>query len=104
MDESGSEEGRPVVVAMVGMKNPGADFFQQFGKGEDLQRAEAGQPMKREGMGLWAKRSLFRSGDFDGPSPGGKTVGESKALAIRAPAPEPGVELENPTGEIRSGH
>ena len=55
-------------------------------------------------MDLWAQRSLFRSGDFDGPSPGGKTVGESKALAIRAPAPEPGVELENPTGEIRSGH
>jgi hypothetical protein len=60
--------------------------------------------MKRKGMDLWAQRSLFRSGDFDGPSPGGKTVGESKALAIRAPAPEPGVELENPTGEIRSGH
>jgi hypothetical protein len=60
--------------------------------------------MKREGMGLWAKRCFFRSGDFDGPSPGGKTVGEGKALGIRAAAPKSGVELENPAGEVRSGH
>ena len=104
LDESGSKEGRPVVVAMVGMKNSGADFFQQFGKGEDLQRAEAGQPMKREGMGLWAKRSLRRSCNFDGPSPRGKSVGEGKTLCIRATAPESGVKLENPAGEVRSGH
>ena len=55
-------------------------------------------------MGLWAKRCFFRSGDFDGPSPGGKTVGEGKALGIRAAAPKSGVELENPAGEVRSGH
>jgi hypothetical protein len=104
LDESGCEQGRPVVVAMVGVKNSGADFFEKFGKSQNLQRPKTGQSMKREGMGLRGKRSLFRSGDFDRPSPGGKTVGEGKALGIRAAAPESGVQLENPTGEIRSGH
>jgi hypothetical protein len=28
LDKSGSEQGRPIVVAMVGMKNSGADSFQ----------------------------------------------------------------------------
>jgi hypothetical protein len=55
-------------------------------------------------MGLWAKRGFLRSRDFDGPSPGGKTVGEGKALGIRAATPEAGIELENPAGEVRSGH
>ena len=27
LDESGSEQGRPVVIAMVGVKNSGADLF-----------------------------------------------------------------------------
>jgi hypothetical protein len=52
LNESGSQQGRPVVVTMMGMKNSGADFFQQFGEGQNLQRAETRQPMKREGMGL----------------------------------------------------
>jgi len=104
LDESGSEQGCPVVVAMVSVENSGPSFFQQLGEGQNLQRAKTGQRMKRKKMGLWAKRSLLWSGDFNGPSPCGKTVGEGKALGIRASAPQAGVELENPAGEVRSGH
>jgi hypothetical protein len=104
LDESGSKQSRPVVVAMVSVKNSGPDFFQQFGKSQNLQRAETGEPMKRKRMDLWAKRSLLRSCDFNGPSPRGKTVGEGKALGIRAAAPQARIELENTAGEVRSGH
>jgi len=58
LDESAGKQSCPVIVAMVGVENSGTGFFQQLGKGQNLQRAETGQPMKREGMDLWAERCL----------------------------------------------
>ena len=104
LDESAGKQSCPVIVAMVSVENSGPSFFQQLGEGQNLQRAKTGQRMKRKRMGLWAKRSLLWSGDFNGPSPCGKTVGEGKALGIRTSAPQAGIELENPAGEVRSGH
>jgi hypothetical protein len=84
LDESGGEEGGPVVVSVVGVKDAGTDDTQQPGKAQNLHRPEAGKFMQAEFGGFWGEGGIGWAGDLDWPASLGQSLGQCQALAIGA--------------------
>jgi len=76
INQAGGEKGGPVVVSVVGMKDAGAGTAENASKGENLQRAEAGQGMVGHFLGGGSEGGLGRAGDFHGPSQFGEALSE----------------------------
>ena len=76
INEAGGEKGGPVVVSVVGMEDAGAGTAENASKGENLQRAEAGQGVVGHFLGGGGEGGLGGAGDFHGPSQLGEALGE----------------------------
>jgi len=102
LDEAGGEEGGPVVVAVVGMKDAGADDTQKPCEAQNLEWANVGQFMKLEFGGFWREWGISGAGDLHTPAPLGQSLGEGQALIVGSAPPETGVELQD-SGDQRGG-
>ena len=104
LDQAGSEKSRPVVVAMMGVENPGFCAPQNPREGENLVRAKTGKRVKAKLLSRGGERSIDRSRHFDRPAQMGEAPGKSEALCIGPASLKSRVELKDPGGEGRRRH
>jgi hypothetical protein len=104
INEAGGKKGGPVVVSVVGMEDAGASTAENASKGENLQRAEAGQGVVGHFLGGGGEGGLGGACHFDGPPEIGEALGEGEGLGIGAASAEVGVEVNGASSEIRRGH
>jgi hypothetical protein len=104
LNETGGEKSSPVVVAMVGMENPGFYSTEDPGEGDNLIRSKTGERVEAKFLGGGGEGSIDGTSHFDRPAQMGKALGESKALGIGAAPLKSGVELKNSGGKRGRRH
>jgi hypothetical protein len=104
LNETGGEKSSPVIIAMVGMENPGFYSTEDPGEGDNLIRSKTGERVEAEFLGGGGKGSIDGASHFDRPAQMGKALGESEALGIGATPLKSGVELKNSGGKRGRRH
>jgi hypothetical protein len=104
LNEAGGEKGSPVVVAVVGVENPGFCTAENSGEGENLVRSKARKWVEGKFLGGGGKGGIDGAGHFDRPAKMGKALGESEALGIGPTSLKSGVELKNSGGKGGKRH
>ena len=74
-DKSGCEKSRPVVVAMVSVKDARFCPTEDSGKGKNLRRAKSWKGVKCKSLSFRRKWRVDRAGDFNRPAQLGKPLG-----------------------------
>ena len=82
LDESRGEEGGPVVVSVVGVKDAGTSHPEKPGEAQNLMRTKTGQCMKFEFRGFRREGRMGGACDLDCPASLGQSLGQCQALAI----------------------
>jgi hypothetical protein len=104
IDEARGEEGSPVVVSMVGVKDAWLGSAEDSCQGKNLEGAEAGERVVGKFLGGGSEGRLGGARNFHRPSQIGEALGEGERLSIGATPTEVGVEVDHASGEIRRGH
>ena len=104
LNETGGEKSSPVVVAVVGVENPGFCTAENSGEGENLVRSKTGEQVKAEFLGEGGKGGIDGTCHFDRPAQMRKALGESKALGIGTAPLKSRVELKYSGGKRGRGH
>ena len=104
LDEARGEEGSPVVVSVMGVKNAWFVSAENSCQSKNLEGAETGERVEGKFLGDGSEGCLGGACNFHRPSQIGEALGEGERLRIGATPTEVGVEVDHASGEIRRGH
>jgi hypothetical protein len=104
LNETGGEKSSPVVVAMVGMENPGFCSAEDSREGDNLIRSKTGEWVEAEFLGGGGQGGIDGTSHFNRPAQLTKALRESKALGIGTAPLKSGVELKYSGGKRGRRH
>ena len=102
LNEVRRQEGRPIVIPMMGVHNAGAGTPKNSGQSQDLPRAEFRK--RTQGRSFPGQGGGLRSGRFDRPTQFRQALGQRQALGVGPASAQTGVQHDDAGGEGGGGH